>query len=166
MAARTNSSRAPHAPPWRRLRRRRMRFGWASSISTFFRSRAETAYASSAVMVRAIRRALSWIERGNLRCDWLGQHRGLSGPAPQALALAHHAVFIGQKARTAVNLLAWLQRFLGRSDVSVLSVVETDVVTDVVAGEDPVRPERRVEDRDVGLDPALWTSQPSILASP
>jgi len=41
VAARRNSSRAPHGPRSRRRSRRRMRLRWANSISTFFRCRRE-----------------------------------------------------------------------------------------------------------------------------
>lgn len=55
MAARWNSSRAPHGPRNRSLFRPRIRFRCANRISTFFRSLQEIPYS----VVRAIARARS-----------------------------------------------------------------------------------------------------------
>ena len=101
VAARRNSSRAPHGPRSRRRSRRRMRLRWANSISTFLRSRRETRH-----------RPRSWRCRGPCRGrlrGWsagpcgpasLGQQRGLRAQASQSClagaieqrrAVVHHA---------------------------------------------------------------------------
>jgi hypothetical protein len=65
-----------------------MRLRWANSISIFFRSRHEVAYASVAAMSRAMSRAPSWIERGILRAGAFGRQRGFSEQTSQSSLLA------------------------------------------------------------------------------
>src|SRR5688572_21873033 len=66
-AARWNSSLAPLGPRRRRRSSFRIRLRWAKSISTFFRWRRDTRYASVVAISRARSRAPSWIDRVTLR---------------------------------------------------------------------------------------------------
>ena len=88
VAARWNSSRAPHGPRNRSRRRPRMRLRWANSISTFFRSLQEMAYCRVCEMARATSRAGSYIDLVTLRCGSFGQHFGFR---PQAWQSAFRA---------------------------------------------------------------------------
>ena len=83
VAARWNSSRAPHGPRNRSLPKPRMRLRWANSISTFFRSLHEIAYCLILAMSRATWRASSCSSRVILRASALGQHLGFEGQAWQ-----------------------------------------------------------------------------------
>ena len=81
VAARRNSSFAPHGPRNRRRPSPRMRLRWAKSISTFFRSFIEISYCLVLAMSRATWRASSCSSRVFLRVSALGQHLGLEGQA-------------------------------------------------------------------------------------
>src|SRR6056297_3320320 len=73
VAARRNSSFAPHGPRNRRRPRPRMRLRWANSISTFLRSFIEMSYWRVLAMSRATWRASSCSSRVILRASALGQ---------------------------------------------------------------------------------------------
>jgi hypothetical protein len=67
VAARRNSSLAPHGPRSRKRPTRRMRLRWANSISTFFRRRQAASYSGVDARARATSRAFSFRSRGNPR---------------------------------------------------------------------------------------------------
>lgn len=81
LAARRNSSFAPHGPRNRRRPSPRIRFKCAKSISTFFRKRIEIAYCLVFAMSRATWRASSCSSRVILRASAFGQHFNFDGQA-------------------------------------------------------------------------------------
>ena len=81
VAARRNSSFAPHGPRNRNRPSPRMRLRWAKSISTFFRSFIEISYCSVLAMSRATWRASSCSSRVMVREPAFGQHLALDGQA-------------------------------------------------------------------------------------
>ena len=83
VAARRNSSFAPHGPRNRSRFRPKIRLRWAKSISTFFLSFIEMTYCSVLAMSRATCRASSCSSRVILRASALGQHFALDGQAWQ-----------------------------------------------------------------------------------
>lgn len=83
VAARRNSSFAPHGPRSRSLPRPRMRLRCANSISTFFLSFIETAYCSVLAISRATWRASSCSSRVMDQASAFGQHCCFDGQAWQ-----------------------------------------------------------------------------------
>ena len=79
VAARRNSSFAPHGPRNRRRPRPRMRLRWANSISTFFRNFIEMSYCFVLAMSRAICLASSCSSRVMDRASMLGQQCAFDG---------------------------------------------------------------------------------------
>jgi hypothetical protein len=88
VAARRNSSLAPHGPRSRKRPTRRMRLRWANSISTFFRRRQAVSYSGVDARARATSRAFSFRSRGILRAAAFGQQRDLRSQTSQSLLLA------------------------------------------------------------------------------
>jgi hypothetical protein len=88
VAARRNSSLAPHGPRSRKRPTRRMRLRWANSISTFFRRRQAASYSGVEARARATSRASSCRLRGILRATAFGQQRALSSQTSQSSLLA------------------------------------------------------------------------------
>jgi hypothetical protein len=88
VAARRNSSLAPHGPRSRKRPTRRMRLRWANSISTFFRRRQAASYSGVDARARATSRAFSFRSRGILRAAAFGQQRDLRSQTSQSLLLA------------------------------------------------------------------------------
>jgi hypothetical protein len=85
VAARRNSSLAPHEPRTKRPSRR-MRLRWANSISTFFRRRQAASCSGVEARARATSRASSCRLRGILRTTAFGQQRALSVQTPDGEA--------------------------------------------------------------------------------
>ena len=83
VAARRNSSFAPHGPRSRSCTKPRMRLRWAKSISTFFRNLIEIGYYLVLAISRAIWRASSCSSRVILRASAFGQHFIFHGQAWQ-----------------------------------------------------------------------------------
>ena len=88
VAARRNSSLAPHGPRSRKRPTRRMRLRWANSISTFFRRRQAASYSGVDARARATSRAFSFRSRGILRAAAFGQQRDLRSQTSQSLTQA------------------------------------------------------------------------------
>jgi hypothetical protein len=87
VAARRNSSLAPHGRLSRKRPSRRMRLRWANSISIFFRRRQAASYSGVEARARATSRASSCRSRGILRAIAFGQQRDLVSQTSQSFLL-------------------------------------------------------------------------------
>ena len=92
VAARRNSSFAPHGPRNRNRPNPRMRLRWAKSISTFFRSRIEILYCFVLAMSRATWRASSSCSRLIVRVFVSGQHFAFEGQTRQVSFSARYRI--------------------------------------------------------------------------
>lgn len=162
-AARWNSSLAPLGPRRRRRSSFRMRFRWAKSISTFFRWRRDTRYASVVAISRARSRAPSWTDRVTLRAGHVGR-----APLAQVTILAvlltrpiaDRSVLIDTAARSAEVAMGPPQAVACRADVAVVFMV----IDEVGPLEAAIVPGRLVEHGNVRFD-ALVLDQPSQVGS-